>query len=115
MVSEQPHDDHTKRKCTQQMPKADGVQLMQNQGLLSCAGICPAGRITCLVVDECHRATGKADVVLAVKRMREAGVKFRVLGLSATPGRDRESVQVIPLISATRWVCFLHVFERDTR
>ncbi len=46
------------------------------------------------MVDECHRATGKADIVLAVKRMRDAGVKFRVLGLSATPGRDRESVQV---------------------
>ena len=46
------------------------------------------------MVDECHRATGKADIVLAVKRLRDAGVKFRVLGLSATPGRDRESVQV---------------------
>ena len=56
-------------------------------------GVCAAERITCLVVDECHRATGKADVVLAVKRLRDASVKFRVLGLSATPGRDRESVQ----------------------
>ncbi len=56
------------------------------------------------MVDECHRATGKADVVLAVKRMREAGVKFRVLGLSATPGRDRESVQVT-VILADHHVC----------
>ncbi len=67
------------------------------------AGICAAERITCLVVDECHRATGKADIVLAVKRMRDAGVKFRVLGLSATPGRDRESVQVCVSCSAFRW------------
>ena len=74
-----------------------------HQVWLSRAGICPAGRITCLVVDECHRATGKADIVLAVKRMREAGVKFRVLGLSATPGRDRESVQVtLPLPTSMR-------------
>ena len=50
-------------------------------------------KITCVVVDECHRATGKADIVLAVKRLREAGVKFRVLGLSATPGKDKETVQ----------------------
>ena len=28
------------------------------------AGICAAERITCLVGDECHRATGKADIVL---------------------------------------------------
>lgn len=58
------------------------------------AGICASDLITCLVVDECHRATGKADIVIAVKALRAASVKFRVLGLSATPGKDRESVQV---------------------
>lgn len=58
------------------------------------AGICPKELITCLVVDECHRATGKADIVLAIGDMRKAGIKFRVLGLSATPGKDRANVQV---------------------
>ena len=57
--------------------------------------------ITCLVVDECHRATGKADIVIAVKKLRDYSIKFRVLGLSATPGKDRDSVQVNLKISIT--------------
>lgn len=48
----------------------------------------------CLVVDECHRAKGNSDVVLAVKKLREEKCKFRVLGLSATPGSNNESIQV---------------------
>lgn len=60
------------------------------------AGICPHKKIVCLVVDECHRAKGQSDVVLAVKKMREDKCKFRVLGLSATPGSSNESIQVTP-------------------
>lgn len=48
----------------------------------------------CLVVDECHKATGKADIVTAIQAMQERRCRFRVLGLSATPGGKRESVQV---------------------
>jgi len=33
-------------------------------------------------------------VVLAVKKLREEKCKFRVLGLSATPGSNNESIQV---------------------
>ncbi len=47
-----------------------------------------------MVVDECHRATGKADIVAAVAHMARAKCRFRVLGLSATPGSSREAVQV---------------------
>ena len=51
--------------------------------------------VTCIVVDECHRATGKADIVLAIRKMAGDNLKFRVVGLSATPGRDRKAIQVI--------------------
>jgi ERCC4-related helicase len=57
-------------------------------------GICPYERISCVVVDECHRATGQADIVKAIKDMRNSkNCKFRVLGLSATPGSTHEQVQ----------------------
>ena len=62
-------------------------------------GICPHKKIVCLVVDECHRAKGNSDIVLAVKKMREERSKFRVLGLSATPGSSNEAIQVWPCAS----------------
>lgn len=56
--------------------------------------MCPLEKITCVVVDECHRAVGKNDAVAAIEKLRGEGCKFRVLGLSATPGSKREAVQV---------------------
>ena len=69
-------------------------------------GICPAEKVTCIVVDECHRATGKTDIVLALRAMAAENYKFRVLGLSATPGRDRAAIQVRlqPLTAPTSWL-----------
>ena len=59
-------------------------------------GICPYDLISCIVVDECHRAVGQADIVKAVKDMRNSKqCKFRVLGLSATPGSSHEQVQEV--------------------
>lgn len=46
------------------------------------------------MVDECHKATGKADIVLAIRKMANDSLKFRIIGLSATPGRDRKAIQV---------------------
>ena len=63
----------------------------------ACAGICPHKKVVCLVVDECHRAKGNSDVVLAVKKLREEKCKFRVVGLSATPGSSNEAIQVFLL------------------
>lgn len=60
----------------------------------ACAGVCPLEKITCVVVDECHRAVGKNDAVAVIEKLRSEGCKFRVLGLSATPGSKREAVQV---------------------
>jgi fanconi anemia group M protein len=56
--------------------------------------VCPAEKLVCVAVDECHRATGNADVVKAIKKLREAKYRFRVLGLSATPGSKQETIQV---------------------
>ena len=47
------------------------------------------------MVDECHRAKGNSDIVMAVKKLREEKCKFRVLGLSATPGSSNEAIQVV--------------------
>jgi len=59
-------------------------------------GICPYELISCIVVDECHRATGQADIAQAIKYMRnEKKLKFRILGLSATPGSSTDQVQQI--------------------
>ena len=59
-------------------------------------GICPYEQISCVVVDECHRAVGQADIVKAIKDMRNSKkCKFRVLGLSATPGSSHEHVQEV--------------------
>jgi hypothetical protein len=57
------------------------------------AGLCPFERIVCLVVDECHKAVGKSDLVTVVAKLRSERCKFRLLGLSATPGATRQAVQ----------------------
>ena len=57
------------------------------------AGLCPFERIVCLVVDECHKAVGKSDLVTVVAKLRAERCKFRLLGLSATPGATRQAVQ----------------------
>ena len=74
-------------------------------GVMLPPGICPAEKVTCIVVDECHRATGKTDIVLALRAMAAENYKFRVLGLSATPGRDRAAIQVRfqPVTAPTSW------------
>ncbi|MEW5301841.1 MAG: hypothetical protein WDW36_004675 [Sanguina aurantia] len=58
-------------------------------------GTCPAKQIVCLVVDECHKAVGDASVVKAVQQLRREGVRFRMLGLSATPGSSLEAIQSV--------------------
>ena len=50
--------------------------------------------IVCLVVDECHRAVGNAPAAEAADILRKDKAHFRMLGLSATPGKSHEAVQV---------------------
>lgn len=57
-------------------------------------GACPSSELVCLVVDECHRATGDHAMANVVKLLREKREKFRVLALSATPGNNHAAIQV---------------------
>ena len=77
-------------------------------------GICPYELISCIVVDECHRATGQADIAQAIKYMRnEKKLKFRVLGLSATPGSSTEQVQQIITTLGISTVVFRDENDQD--
>jgi superfamily II DNA or RNA helicase len=64
-------------------------------------GTCPAHQLVCLVVDECHRATGDAAMAKSLQLLRERRAHFRVLGLSATPGNSHDKIKVT---FYTRWL-----------
>ena len=56
--------------------------------------ICPATKISCVVLDEVHRAQGNHAYCQVIKQLRQhESHKFRVMGLSATPGTDMSSIQ----------------------
>ena len=57
------------------------------------AGVAPAHALVALVVDEAHRASGKYAYTQVVQQLKAAGVRFRLLALSATPGEDQDAVQ----------------------
>ena len=54
---------------------------------------CSTSSVSCLVVDECHRAVGQSSVVKALATLHSARARFRLLGLSATPATTFESIQ----------------------
>ena len=60
-------------------------------------GIVDIKRITCVVVDECHRAQGDYAYTTLLKQLRTAHRPFRVLGLSAISETDMEKVQTVIL------------------
>ena len=51
--------------------------------------------VVCLVVDEAHRAVGNYAYTQIVAKLKERGAVFRILALTATPGKELESVQNI--------------------
>ena len=62
-----------------------------------------ASQIVCLVLDEAHRATGKYAFVKVIELLESIGAKFRIVGLSATPGTSIKSVQsVLEILRATK-------------
>lgn len=81
------------------------VQVLQND---LGKELCPAERIVCLVVDECHRAVGDAAIVCAIKAISaRPRAALRIIGLSATPGSEPEKIQeVIGNVRAARVVFF---------
>jgi ERCC4-related helicase len=65
-----------------------------------------ASKVVCLVLDEVHKATGEHSYVQVVRLLREAEAKFRVVGLSATPGSKIETVQhVVTTLGVSRIEC----------
>ncbi|KAL7456676.1 hypothetical protein ACHAWC_008166 [Mediolabrus comicus] len=56
---------------------------------------CDPTQIVCLVLDEAHKATGRHSCALLSQMIQDAGGKFRLLALSATPGTDIKSIQAV--------------------
>jgi len=59
------------------------------------SGLVDKTKVTCIVFDEAHRATGNYAYCTVVKELLAVRIGFRVLALSATPGSKIESVQEI--------------------
>jgi ATP-dependent DNA helicase MPH1 len=58
-------------------------------------GYCDPKKVVLLVVDEAHKATGSYAYVEVVTFLRRYNNSFRVLALTATPGKDVEKVQEV--------------------
>uniref|UniRef100_A0A8D9AQ95 Fanconi anemia group M protein n=1 Tax=Cacopsylla melanoneura TaxID=428564 RepID=A0A8D9AQ95_9HEMI len=56
------------------------------------SGVFNPEHLKCLVIDEAHRATKNYAYCQVVQQLREANIKFRVIALSATPGREIQDV-----------------------
>ncbi|GAX23403.1 fanconi anemia group M protein [Fistulifera solaris] len=59
------------------------------------ASRCNPDYFVCVVLDEAHRATGNHSYVTIVNRLFESNAKFRLLGLSATPGKTIKDIQAV--------------------
>ena len=57
--------------------------------------VCPAASLVALVLDEAHRATGNYAYAVAARHLELAGVRCRILALSATPGTTSDGVQEV--------------------
>ena len=76
--------------------------------------VCPYDEISCVVVDECHRATGQSEIAQTLRTMRQKyKLKFRVVGLSATPGGSAEAVQEVLSNLGTEAVVFRSETDAD--
>lgn len=58
-------------------------------------GLIPTDDIVLVVVDEAHRATGDHDYCKLVRMLYEKTPFFRVLALTATPGKDLPTIQKV--------------------
>ncbi|KAI5738653.1 hypothetical protein M8J77_009606 [Diaphorina citri] len=56
------------------------------------SGVFNPEHLKCLVIDEAHRATKNYAYCQVVQQLQEANVKFRLVALSATPGREIQDV-----------------------
>ncbi|KAI7890103.1 uncharacterized protein EV154DRAFT_482526 [Mucor mucedo] len=56
---------------------------------------CPGEKISCVVVDEAHKATGNYAYVKVIRQLSKKNKHFRVLALTATPGSSLDTVQTV--------------------
>lgn len=54
-----------------------------------------SNQVVCLVLDEAHKATGEYAYVKVIEQLEAAGAKFRIVGLSATPGTTIKAIQQV--------------------
>jgi ERCC4-related helicase len=54
-----------------------------------------ASNVVCVVLDEAHKATGKYPYCTVIEYIEQAGAKFRILALSATPGTSIKTIQSV--------------------
>ncbi|EPB91404.1 hypothetical protein HMPREF1544_01725 [Mucor circinelloides 1006PhL] len=55
--------------------------------------ICPGHLVSCVVLDEAHKATGNYAYTEVVRRIYKVNKNFRILALTATPGSTVDAVQ----------------------
>lgn len=98
--------------CTPQTVQKD----LENSRLDAC-------QVVCVVLDEAHKATGDYAYCKVVELLEAAGAKFRILGLSATPGTSIKAIQQV--VNVLRINCIearsdtdpdvkLYIHERQT-
>ena len=59
------------------------------------SGIVPCESISLVVIDEAHKAVGQYAYAVLAAELSRANPRFRILALSATPGKDKFKVQEI--------------------
>jgi len=58
-------------------------------------GVVPVDKVTCVILDEAHKATGDFAYVRVIRIIDESKARYRIVGLSATPGQNRDKVNEI--------------------
>uniref|UniRef100_A0A7S3QF60 Fanconi anemia group M protein n=1 Tax=Chaetoceros debilis TaxID=122233 RepID=A0A7S3QF60_9STRA len=56
---------------------------------------CDGTRVVCIVFDEAHKAVKEYAYVKVLQQLNACGARFRVLALSATPGKDIATIQTV--------------------
>lgn len=95
---------HTAEMSGKSKP-SDRTQLWNNRRVFFCTpqtcqkdiqeGRCDPRTIVCIVIDEAHKAMGKYAYTNVIELVEKAGAKFRIVGLSATPGKNLENINKV--------------------
>jgi ATP-dependent DNA helicase MPH1 len=75
------------------------------------SGLIDLSKITCLVIDEAHRATGNYAYCNIINALEKENVGFRIVSLSATPVSKIENLQSV--VTALRCSMFEVRDEED--